>query len=151
VTGFLLGVVLSAAALGGWWLVSAKPISAAKSNPLPAPAEVSKTLKEDQINTVRLRPEAFDRLGLKTGSIEMKPMRRSRVYGGEITIVPGKTVLVAAPLSGSLRAPAEGVPAPGQPVKKGQVVLQLLPLLTPEGRANLASAKIDAEGQVRSA
>jgi len=34
-------------------------------------------------------------------------------------------------------------------VSRGKPIFHLLPLLTPEGRANLATAKVDADGQVR--
>jgi RND family efflux transporter MFP subunit len=63
-------------------------------------------------------------------------------------IPPGHAIIVSAPLSGRLTAPAGGVPQPGQTVKKGQPIFDLLPLLSPEGRANLAAARVEAEGQV---
>jgi RND family efflux transporter MFP subunit len=151
VTGLLLGILLSGAAVGGWWLATAPRTPAASHEPLPAPAKVSKILNEGQLTTIQLRPEAVERLALRTAPIERKAIRPTRVYGGEVMTVPGHAITIAAPLSGMLQAPSAGVPRPGQTVKKRQVVLALAPLLSPEGRANLASAKIEAEGQVRSA
>lgn len=150
VSGFLFALLLAASAVGGWYLLRPKPPTTSKSQ-VPIPATVPKTLKEDQINTVTLTPEAVDRLALRLAKVETKSMRRVRTYGGEVIVPTGQTIIVSAPLSGTLKAPANGVPSPGQTVTKGQPVLQLLPLLTPEGRVSVASAKIDAEGQVRSA
>jgi hypothetical protein len=60
-------------------------------------------------------------------------------------------VVVAAPLAGTLK-PISGMnPVPGLAVKKGQKVFQLLPVLDPVGRANLAASRIDADGQVMNA
>jgi RND family efflux transporter MFP subunit len=73
------------------------------------------------------------------------------VYGGEVTIPAGQLIVVSAPLSGTLKAPPGGVPRPGRTVDKGQAMFQLLPLLSPEGRVNLATARTEAEGQVKSA
>src|SRR5581483_11242979 len=73
------------------------------------------------------------------------------VYGGEITVPAGQTVVVSAPLSGTLKAPAGGVPLPGQTVKNGQVLFELYPLLTPEGRATILAQRVDADGQYKSA
>jgi RND family efflux transporter MFP subunit len=63
----------------------------------------------------------------------------------------GKAVVVSAPLSGTLRAAADAIPQAGEHVTVGKVLFELLPLVTPEGRANLAASKIDAEGQVKAA
>ena len=102
-----------------------------------ASATVAKPVKEEQLNTITLSPEAVARLALKTGLIERRPMPQSRFYGGEVVIPAGRTAIVSAPISGVLRAAPEGLPAPGQTIDQGRVVFELLPLLTPEGRANL--------------
>jgi RND family efflux transporter MFP subunit len=145
-TGFVAGV-------GGviWWLLTVQPAGAVKPAPLPPPADVARPLKEEQVNTITLTPQAVERLALRTAPVESKAMPRTRVYGGEVTIPPGQAVLVAAPLAGSLQAPPDGLPLAGRPVNKGQALFRLLPLLTPEGQANLAAARIEAEGQVKTA
>src|SRR5262245_32380653 len=132
--GFLLGLVITGAAVSGWFLLRPKP-PVSKSHNIPA--TVHKTLNENQINTVVLTAEAIDRLALRIGSVELKPMRRVRVYGGEVIVPTGKSIIVSSPLSGIVKAPASGVPAPGQAVTKGQPILQLLPMLTPEGRVSV--------------
>lgn len=148
---FLVGVLIGGlgAALGAWLLVGRG--SPPPKSTLPPPAEVGKILKEAEINWIRLRPEAVARLGLTTAAVETKNVGRTRVFGGEVTIPPGRTALVAAPFNGLVRTAGKTFPQPGQAVRERQVLLDLVPLLTPEGRANLAGLKIDAEGQVKSA
>ncbi len=152
--GFLTGVAFTLLVAGtagaAWWLLTSRPPAPAKTPP-PLPASVPKPLKEDQVNALTLSPEAVARLGLRTAPVERKAVRRSRVYGGEVTVPTGRTVIVSAPLGGALKAAAGEAARPGRSVRKGQPLLQLLPLLTPEGRANLAAAKIEADGQVKSA
>ena len=153
--GVLTGTLVTLFGVGAggaaWWLVRTGPTQATKTAPPPIPASVPKPLKEEQVNALTLTAEAVERLALRVTPVERKPIRRTRVYGGEATIPVGQTVIVAAPLSGMLKAPPGGVPQPGQAVPRGQPVFLLLPLLTPEGRANLAATKIEADGQVKSA
>lgn len=151
VTGLLIALLLGAGGAGGWWLLNSKAAEAKKSVPPPVPASVPKTLKEDQITSITLTGDAEQRLAIKTAPIERKPMRRSRTYGGEVMIPVGQILLVSSPLSGTLRATSSGSPLPGQTVKLGQPMFELLPLLTPEGRANLATSKVDADGLVKNA
>ena len=117
----------------------------------PPPAAVAKPLKEEQLNTITLTAEAVQRLALRITQVERKPMPRARTYGGEVSIPVGQSILVSAPVSGCLQLPPGGMPVAGQTVKRGQTLFQLAPLLTPEGRTNLASTKIEAEGQLKTA
>lgn len=120
--------------------------------PVPSPpATVAKPLKEEQLNTITLTAEAVQRLALRTAQVERKATRRTRIYGGEVSIPVGQSILVSAPVSGILKLPPGGMPVAGQAVKRGQTLFQLAPLLTPEGRTNLASTKIEAEGQLKTA
>lgn len=151
----LAGVALTLAlavvvAAGAWWLVTNKPVTPKAEKP-PGPANVAKVVKEDDLNTVVLTDEAEKRIGLTLAAVESKPVRRVRVYGGEVTVPVGRTILVAAPLGGTLKAPMGGVPRAGTSVKTGQPVFQLTPLLTPDGRATLSAALADANGQVNTA
>lgn len=150
-TGLVVGVALAGGAFLGWRMLVSKPGEVAKVPPPPVPATVSKVLKEEAITTVVLKDEGEKALAIQLGKVERKPTPRVRVYGGEIAIPAGSTFIVSAPLAGTLKAVPAGMPVPGQSVKRGQPMLELLPILTPEGRANLASAKVDAEGQVQNA
>ena len=147
----VLTLALAAAVgAGAWWLVTNKP-AATKAEKPPGPATVAKVVKEDDLNTVVLTEEAENRVGLTLAAVESKAVRRVRVYGGEVTVPVGRTILVAAPLGGTLKAPPGGVPQAGSAVKTGTPVFQLIPLLTPDGRATLTAALADANGQVNTA
>ena len=145
-SGLGAGLCLAFAVGVGTWIA----VSKANSTPSAAaqtPATVKKTAKEDQFNTITLQPEAEANLKIKLGTVETKEMTRHRSYNGEVTIPTGQAILVAAPLSGALRAVSAKPLRAGDPVKKGQPIFQLFPILTPEGRANLATARVDAEGE----
>lgn len=147
-TLLVVGVALLA---GKAWLLDSRGTAKSASAPPAASYTVAQPLKEEKLNTVELTAEAVARLNLQTGVVEKKPMPRTRLYGGEVIVPIGRTILVAAPLSGTLQAPKDGPPTAGQKVTSGQIVWRLSPLLTPEGRANLAATRIEAEGQVKTA
>ena len=149
-TALLTLAIASAVGAGAWWLVTRKP-EVVKSDKSSGPATVTKVVKEDDLNTIALTEEAERRLGLTLAAVEKKANRRVRVYGGEVTIPVGRTILVAAPVGGTLKAPAGGVPKAGRAIKTGQPIFQLLPLLTPDGRATLSASLADADGQVNNA
>lgn len=144
----LVGLIVGAGVALGRLFGPGEP---APKKPDALPASVTKTFNEDQANVITLSPEAIERLGVQTRPVERKPVKRTRIYGGEVTVPAGRTILVSTPLNGSLQAPKGGVPQPGRTVAKGQVIFELLPLLSPEGRVNLATARIDADSQVKTA
>lgn len=151
----LPGIVLTlacaaAVAAGAWWLVTNAP-TASKADKPPGPAKVDKVVKEEDLARVIVSEKAMERLGLTVAPVEAKSVRRVRVYGGEVTIPVGRTILVAAPLGGTLKAPPGGLPKAGQPVTVGDPVFLLLPLLTPDSKATLTAALADADGQVNTA
>jgi membrane fusion protein, heavy metal efflux system len=136
--------------VGSWWLLTQKSSTPKADKPAP-PAAVSKIAKEDELTTITLTEEAEKRLGIKIAPVEKRPTKRVRIYGGEVMIPIGKTVLVAAPVGGTLRSPSSGMVKAGQRVKSGQIIFQLLPLLTPEGRATLSASLVDTDGAVNNA
>ncbi|MFO0813107.1 MAG: HlyD family efflux transporter periplasmic adaptor subunit [Gemmatales bacterium] len=150
-TGLLLAMLLGGGVVAAWWLWNNKTIDIKKSAPPPIPATISKVLKEDQLNSVTLTAEAEKLLALQTAPVEKKKLRRHRVYGGEVMIPVGDTIIVSAPFSGVLQAASNAMPVPGKMVQQDDVLFELLPLLTPEGRANLATAKVDTDGQLKNA
>lgn len=100
---------------------------------------------------VALSPDAEERLGLTTARVERKSVRPTRVYGGEVIVPVGRTILVAAPLAGILRAPETGAPIAGRKVTKGEHLFYLVPILSQDARTTLAAAREDAAGQVNNA
>jgi membrane fusion protein, heavy metal efflux system len=135
---------------GAWWIISNKP-DVPKTEKPPAPATIDKVVKEDDLNTVVLTGEAEKRIGLAIIEVQKKNVRRVRVYGGEVGIPVGRSIVVSAPLTGILKAPSSGEAKAGQQVKAGQVLFQLTPLLSPDGRATLMASLTDAEGAVNNA
>lgn len=130
------------------------------------PAKVGSIAHEDQLNTLTLTPEAERRLGIETAPIEIQPVERVRSYGAEVALPIGATIVVSAPVGGTLQAPsAAGAPQVGEMVERKQPVFLLLPLLSPErsvltpaerirfaeARAAVAQQQIDAAGQVAQA
>jgi len=150
-TGIVIGVLLAFVPMGIWWMLTRPAPEAAKVSVPPIPATIPKPAKEEQFNTVILTDDAIKSLALKTEKSRIGKWQRSRLYGGDITIPPGQSIIVSAPFSAILEATGKTVPRVGSLVSRGTPLFQLLPLLTPEGKANLAAAKVDADGQFRNA
>jgi RND family efflux transporter MFP subunit len=127
------------------------------------PATVQKIPLETEIARITLSQQASDRLGITLATVEKQPVQRRRVLGGEAMIPSGKSIIVSAPVAGTIAAPATGdIPLPGHAVQAGDPVLALKPLLSPEryvptpaervqmanARATLLSALTLAQGNV---
>ena len=120
-----------------------------ESKKAAVPAKVEKVPGEADLTTVHLSEEAEGRLRIATSKVERRPVGRVRTYGGEVIVPPGHAVTVSAPFNGTVLPPARGkAPMPGATVKKGQEVFRLLPLLSPEAQATLATTRVEAQGQV---
>ena len=91
-----------------------------------SPSEVSNPVKESDLTTVTITPEAEKRLGIKTVAIKTDNIKATREVGGEIQAVPGQAVTIVAPVQGTLRGGAN-ITA-GQRVRQGQTLYQLVPL-----------------------
>jgi len=131
-----------------------------------SPAKTTHPVAESGLNTIELTEDAVKRLGLQTAVAEIRTMIRTRPYGADVVLPTGATVIVSAPLAGTLK-PAEGpgVFQVGQRIPEGTPLLKLLPLLSPErsvltpaerirfaeAKNALAQSQIDAEGQVEQA
>jgi RND family efflux transporter MFP subunit len=146
-------LTLALAALVGafaWWLVTQKPNSKTADKPASS-AHVEHVVKEDELNTVTLTEEAEKRIGLVVTPVERKIVRRVRIYGGEVMVPVGRSILIAAPLGGALKAPPNRQHEAGETVKAGETIFLLIPLLTPDGQATLSASLAEADGQVDNA
>ena len=128
-----------------------------------AASKVPNIPKEDQLNTFEISPAAEVRLGIETKLLEKRAMPRKRMYGGEVTLPTGASLIVTAPLPGFLRSPAQGgIPKMGERVRKGQPIYELRPqdngrsVLSAGEKVGMLQAKIqleqaqnNAEGQVQ--
>ncbi len=95
--------------------------SAAKA---AAPAKIDNPVKETDLTTLTLTPEAVARLGIETAKAGIASVPRTLQAGGEIVARPGSRAVVAAPSAGVVLAPkdrtiplagAQGCPRPGRP------------------------------------
>jgi len=109
----------------------------------PPPAQVQNQVKEIDLTTVTLTKDAVRRLGIETVAAEERIMAQTQMYGGEITALPGHSVTVTTPLSGTLIAPDdEFILSAGKHISKGQPLFRLL-LALPE--KDLLSIQQEAE------
>jgi membrane fusion protein, heavy metal efflux system len=120
----------------------------------PAPAaKVENPVKEGELATVKLTPEAEARLGIRTAPVEFTSVTQTRTYGGEVVLPPDSAIIVSAPVAGTILAATNAAPVAGQMVRKGQQIFRLLPLLPPERNMRTQAEKelADAETRVESA
>ncbi len=92
------------------------------------PAKVANGVKESELATVTLSPEAEQRLGIETAPVENRQVARMLRLGGEIIALPGRRIFISAPMAGVVIAPTGSLPQSGTRVRKGQTVFRLLPL-----------------------
>lgn len=111
--------------LHGVWSCTSETQSSSSAAP---PAKVANGVKESDLATVTLSPQAEQRLGIETAKVENRNIARTLRLGGEIMPVPGRRIYVTAPVTGVVIAPAGPLPQAGMQVRKGQPVFRLLPL-----------------------
>ena len=109
------------------------------------PAKVGTLVKEGDLNTITLTPQAEQRLGIATVAVERKSVPRSRSFGGDVMIRAGGALTVTAPVAATV---VGALPQPGAPVKRGQTLCQLRAILSPTERVNVATTLSEAQGTV---
>src|SRR5262245_6574419 len=77
-----------------------------KTKPAPGPASVENRVKEMDLTTIKLTPQAERRLGIELAAAERKSLARPRRIPGEVMIPPGRTIIVSAPVAGLVTLPA---------------------------------------------
>ena len=130
------------------------------------PAKVAHHVTEETLNTIQLTAKAEQRLGIQLADVQFIEVQRRRTVGGEVVIPAGQTIVVSAPIAGTLSAPENAPTAvPGSSLAMGQPMFRFKPLLSPERdvltpaervrvaqtKADVATAQIEAERQVESA
>ncbi len=133
--------------------------------PKSAPAKVEGAVKEAELATITLQPEAERRLGIETAPVEESIVHRTRLFGGEVVTPPGGSLVVAAPLTGRVMAADDGLPIVGGRIQRSRPVFHLWPVIGSEHevlspgdrlarlRANvdIEAARVEVEGQVAKA
>ncbi|MGH9675055.1 MAG: efflux RND transporter periplasmic adaptor subunit [Bryobacteraceae bacterium] len=85
-------------------------------------------MKEAELATVTLTPEAESRLGIRVVPVTSGRDNELRRFAADVMLPPGRSVAVAAPISGTLRT-NQAPPSPGTVVKKDQIIFEIAPLL----------------------
>lgn len=109
------------------------------------PAKVDNPVKESSLTTVTLSEMAEKRLGIETTLAESKNIPAVLKSTAEIIAIPGRNVLVSAPVAGTiLYSNNVRKSLAGRTVKKGQEVMRLL-LMPPEKDALSAREEVSVK------
>lgn len=111
-----------------------------------APAKVDHPVKEAELTTVTLAPEAERRLGIQVTKLARLAVPSKELMAGEVIVPPDQSMQVTAAVAGTLAAPPGGGPRAGMQVRRGQALFWLTPL-QPADR----DARINAERDLTSA
>ncbi len=121
--------------------------SSPSSAALPAAAaKVENPRAEGDLSIVALSDEARKHLAIATEKVTAEPVRLTRTVGGELMVPPGRSVIVTAPVAGTL-APRRM--ADVGPVARGDVIFELLPLQQPERDARAEAERVLGEADAR--
>jgi RND family efflux transporter MFP subunit len=120
-----------------------------KASPPAAPAQVTGAVKETELATIRLTPEAESRLGIEVTPAENRRLATYRTLSGEVTLPPGQGQSVIVPVAGTLAAVGD-VPQVGTSVQRSQPLYRLVPLER-ESRGLDLRAQADKELQLAQA
>jgi membrane fusion protein, heavy metal efflux system len=145
-----------------WCLPGCEPQKADSGKTAPAKIEHP---KETDIYRIVLTPKAEQRLQISTVPVESKSMPRTRTVGGIVAIPDGASVIVTAPLTGTLFSVENQPVIAGSSIASGSTVFHLRPLLSPErevptaaervamanAKATFVSARIVADGDTKQA
>lgn len=113
-----------------------------------APAQVANARPEAELATVTLTDDAVRRLGITTDTIARRSVSRTRLAPGEVTVPTGRTIMVSAPLAGTLLAPAAGMPAPGTELERGVPVFRMVGMPADLGTAQEAVSVAEANARL---
>ncbi len=127
---------------------------------------VSHPQPESKLTTVTLSDAARTHLDIQTTAARREDIPNHRTYGGVIVIPEGRSIMISAPLAGTIATTESGAfPRPGAPVSAGDALFRLIPSLQGQvevlnpadrialvrARADLESAKAQALGDVEAA
>jgi RND family efflux transporter MFP subunit len=138
-----------------WWLAAAFCAAACSQPPAggkATPASSAKAATEAALRGVTLKEETVARLGIAADKVEARTLPATRVAGGDIVSSTGRSVLVAAPVSGIVSKVGPEFVRPGQLLKRGEPVLRLTPVAAvdrdskaqAERTVNVAQARLAA-------
>lgn len=104
---------------------------------------IENPVKESDLTTVKLTEKSAERLGIRTTTIQSSSVLNSRVYSGEVMAIPGQSMTLTAPVSGTVLGVQGGMlPMAGTAVRKKQLIYRLLIL---PSEKDLISAQEDVK------
>jgi RND family efflux transporter MFP subunit len=115
-----------------------------------APAKVENRVTEADLTRIRLTPEGEKRIGIEVAEPVDSDFIATTSVAGEVTLIPGKSLTVTAPVAGTVSL-LRGSVTPGQQLRSGEPVLRLTPLagvqrdlrVTVEADLKAAKARLD--------
>ncbi len=122
-----------------------------KASPTVVPDKnlsLQKVVHESELNTVLLNDESIQKLGIDTTFIKPQTTTERKSYGADILVPTGGLVTISAPVTGKLISDNKALISAGSPVKAGQILYRIQPMITADARANLVNALSDAESMV---
>jgi RND family efflux transporter MFP subunit len=134
----------AALALGALVAACSRERPPTASKPSPA-ATVAAARPEAELATVTLSPEAVQRLGIRTTAVGARPLAATRTLAGEVAVPDGQTVVVSAPVAGTLTA--AGAAQPGDRVEKGAVMFYLQPMASVERDQRIEAERVVSTAQ----
>jgi RND family efflux transporter MFP subunit len=108
------------------------------------PATVENPRTEADLSRVTLSADAVKRLGIETVVARTEAAPSTQTFGGDVIVPEGGSVLVTAPVAGTLTGAPP--PAPGAQVHRGDRLMTIEPLMAAE-----RDQRIDAQRAVMSA
>jgi len=139
-------VVLAALFLFLLLSCASAPTAGAKTAPT-APAKVeNREVKESDLATITLTPQAEKRLGIETSAAEFRSLPQRRIYAGEAVLPPGQTMTVVAPVAGTI---ASGSPQVGATVRRGAQLFRIQPLVAADRNLRIGAEEEVAVAKAR--
>jgi len=93
-----------------------------------AAATVQHPTTEAELSTITLTSEAVTRLGIETVVATTESAAVTRTFGGEVVVPEGRSVVVTAPIVGTLTG--EAAPPPGARVRRGERLMTIAPFVS---------------------
>lgn len=122
--------------------------------PAASPAKVDNRVKESELTKVTLTPEAANRIGIELAEAVESQLVTQTSVAGEVAAIPGRAVVVSAPVAGTVDLVISSLTA-GQPVRKGEPIYRLTPMagvqrdlrVTVEADVKATKARLDTATQ----
>jgi RND family efflux transporter MFP subunit len=106
---------------------------------------VTQAKPEAELTTVKLSPEAVQRLGVHLTEVSNQSVAGTRTLAGDVVVPDGESVVVAAPVAGTLSA--AGPLTPGARVAKGAAIFRLQPIASAERDQRIEAERATATAQ----